>query len=246
MRRWVILLAVAVVVLVPLGVGAVAVGKTNYLYAAFGGDTDSGGEGASSCLSPAAVPASASGDYSDEQLTHASVIVEVGRELDVPPHGWVVAVATAIQESGLRNLQYGDRDSLGLFQQRPSQGWGSESEITDPEYAATQFYEHLKEVSGWQDMSLTHAAQAVQRSAFPEAYAAHESDARYLVAAVAESDCGGGTEVGGSWLPPVDARCSSSFGTRNGQPHQGVDLAAPQGTPIKAARAGTVIDAGAA
>lgn len=247
MRRWVIVCVAVAVVLVPVGVVALAAGQINYLYAAFGGDSDESDGVESGCLPEGVVPDSSRDDYSDEQLENVAAIIDAGQEHDVPPSGWVVAVATAIQESGLRNIDYGDRDSLGLFQQRPSQGWGSKGEITDPEYAAGKFYDHLKDVSGWKDMSLTHAAQAVQRSAFPEAYAQHERDARYLVSAVADSDCGDdGDDTGGSWLAPVKAECSSPFGKRDGQPHEGVDLAASQGASIKAARAGTVIDAGPA
>ncbi|NYI03446.1 cell wall-associated NlpC family hydrolase [Allostreptomyces psammosilenae] len=83
-------------------------------------------------------------------------------------------MATALQESSLRNLSYGDRDSLGLFQQRPSQGWGTAEQIQDPVYASTKFYEGLLAVDGWESMTLTQAAQAVQRSDFPDAYAKWE------------------------------------------------------------------------
>lgn len=247
MRRWVIVGLITAVVLVPVGIVVVTVGHLNQLHAVFGDDDDGAESIESGCLPAAVVPDETHGDYSDEQLENVATIIDVGRDNEVPPVGWVVAVATAIQESGLRNIDYGDRDSLGLFQQRPSQGWGDKSEITDPEYAAREFYEHLTDVSGWQDMSLTHAAQAVQRSAFPEAYAQHEPDARYLVSAVAEADCDDGEQqTGGQWVAPVNAECSSSFGKRDGQEHLGVDLAAEQGDDIKAARAGVVIDAGKA
>jgi hypothetical protein len=103
----------------------------------------------------------------------------------VPERGQWVALATALQESGLRNLDYGDRDSLGLFQQRPSQGWGSPAQVRDPRYAATQFYERLVEVPGWAEMPLWKAAQTVQRSAFPLAYAKWEQLAADLLAEVA-------------------------------------------------------------
>jgi hypothetical protein len=89
-----------------------------------------------------------------------------------------IALATAMQESKLRNLDYGDRDSLGLFQQRPSQGWGTPEQIMDPVYAAGKFYSELVKVTGFEDMPITEAAQAVQRSAYPDAYAKHEAAAR--------------------------------------------------------------------
>jgi hypothetical protein len=82
----------------------------------------------------------------------------------------VIALATAQQESRLRNLDYGDRDSLGLFQQRPSSGWGTAGQVQDPVYAAGAFYDHLVTVPGWESGRLTEVAQTVQRSAFPEAY----------------------------------------------------------------------------
>lgn len=120
----------------------------------------------------------------DEQIPHARTIVATGITLGVPERGQVVALATAIQESRLRNLGYGDRDSLGLFQQRPSQGWGSPAQIRDPVYATTRFYKGLLKVAGWQQMTITQAAQAVQLSGFPDAYAQWETLARALQKAI--------------------------------------------------------------
>ncbi|MCX5122005.1 C40 family peptidase [Micromonospora sp. NBC_00362] len=140
----------------------------------------------------ASPPTSGSADgWSNEQLANAAVIVAVGDELAVPPRGWVIALATALQESTLRNLPGGDRDSVGLFQQRPSQGWGAPAQLRDPRYAAGRFYTALLAVDGWQAMALTDAAQAVQRSAFPGAYAKWEDDAIALVRVLA-----GGTPTG--------------------------------------------------
>jgi cell wall-associated NlpC family hydrolase len=133
--------------------------------------------------------------YGDDQLANAAVITSVGKQLQVPEPGWVIAIAVAIQESTLRNLDHGDRDSLGLFQQRPSQGWGTPAQIMDPTYAATQFYRHLQAVPGWQQMNLNDAAQAVQHSGTPDAYGQHQADAEAIVAAVAGVTCehtGGG------------------------------------------------------
>lgn len=84
--------------------------------------------------------------YDPDQMANAGTIVAVGKQMNVPTRGWVIAIATAMQESGLRNLDYGDRDSLGLFQQRPSQGWGTPTQIMNPTYSATQFYQHLLKV----------------------------------------------------------------------------------------------------
>jgi hypothetical protein len=105
-----------------------------------------------------------------EQVANAATIAAVGRDRGLPERAIVIALATAQQESRLRNLDYGDRDSLGLFQQRPSAGWGTPAEVQDPVYAAGKFYDHLVEVPGWETDRLTDAAQKVQRSAFPEAY----------------------------------------------------------------------------
>ena len=103
-------------------------------------------------------------------MANAATIAAIGVQRGMPERAVVVALATAYQESKLRNLADGDRDSVGLFQQRPSQGWGTPAQIRDPRYAANRFYAALKKVSGWEKMRVTDAAQRVQRSAFPEAY----------------------------------------------------------------------------
>ncbi|WP_075779934.1 C40 family peptidase [Streptomyces acidiscabies] len=126
-------------------------------------------------------------DLPAEQIPNAATIVTAGLSLKVPAKGQIVALATAMQESRLRNLDYGDRDSLGLFQQRPSQGWGTAQQIRDPLYASEQFYRHLLRVDGWQQMTVAQAAQAVQRSGLPDAYAQWEPLATALQAAVARS-----------------------------------------------------------
>lgn len=113
-----------------------------------------------------------------EQADNTAVIAAVGMSYGFDTWGVTVAIATAIQESSLRNLDYGDRDSLGLFQQRPSQGWGEPDQVRDPHYASSKFYQALERVPGWHEMPLTEAAQAVQRSGFPDAYADHEDEAR--------------------------------------------------------------------
>ncbi|MFE9963712.1 C40 family peptidase [Streptomyces sp. 900116325] len=119
-----------------------------------------------------------------DQVPNAKTIQATGVAMNISARGQVVALATALQESGLRNLTYGDRDSLGLFQQRPSQGWGTANQILDPVHASTKFYEGLKKVSGWQSLSVTHAAQAVQRSGFPDAFAKWEPLATALQEAI--------------------------------------------------------------
>ena len=110
---------------------------------------------------------------SAEQARNASVIVAVSVERGLPERAAVIALATAYQESDLRNLDYGDRDSLGLFQQRPSYGWGTEEEIMDPWYSSARFYEELVKFSGWETGDINDVAQQVQRSGFPEAYRQH-------------------------------------------------------------------------
>ncbi|MEU2897584.1 heavy metal transporter [Streptomyces sp. NPDC001273] len=123
-------------------------------------------------------------EFTPEMAANAATITAVGTARDLPERAVTIALATALQESTLRNIDFGDRDSLGLFQQRPSQGWGTPKEIMDPSYAADKFYEHLEEVPGYTRLPLTVAAQRVQRSGFPQAYAKHEPDAALLAAAL--------------------------------------------------------------
>lgn len=145
-------------------------------------------------------------EFTPEQAVNAATIAAVGTGRGLPERAVTIALATALQESGLRNITHGDRDSLGLFQQRPSQGWGTEREILDPIYSAGIFYEHLVKVRGYRELPLTVAAQRVQRSGYPEAYAKHEPDATMLAAALtgrsaATLTCKGlprGTPAGGT------------------------------------------------
>jgi hypothetical protein len=123
-------------------------------------------------------------EFTPEQAVNAATIAAVGTGRGMPERAVAIALATSIQESGLRNITHGDRDSLGLFQQRPSQGWGTRKQILDPTYAAGIFYEHLAKVRDYARLPLTVAAQRVQRSGFPEAYAKHEPDAILLAAAL--------------------------------------------------------------
>jgi hypothetical protein len=123
-----------------------------------------------------------------DQMANAATIAATGARLGMPEHATVVALATALQESKLRNLPHlgprNDHDSIGLFQQRPSQGWGTEEQIIDPRYAAERFYLALQAVGGWEEMRITDAAQRVQRSAFPEAYQKWAEDAAVLADAL--------------------------------------------------------------
>jgi hypothetical protein len=127
-------------------------------------------------------------ELTPEQLANAHTIAQVGRDRGLPERAVVIALATAMQESTLRNLDHGDRDSLGLFQQRPSQGWGTPAQVQDPVYAAGKFYDGLVQVPGWDSRRLTDAAQIVQRSGFPEAYQKHEGMAVELATITRSSD----------------------------------------------------------
>lgn len=109
--------------------------------------------------------------FTQEQVRNARIIIGVGRDMGMSTRDIHIGLMTAMQESGLRNLKYGDRDSQGLFQQRPSQGWGSVQQVTDPRYSSKKFFNALKGVDNRDSMRMTEAAQAVQRSAYPDAYA---------------------------------------------------------------------------
>lgn len=143
-----------------------------------------GGSVNSSGASNAIKTASIKG-LSHEQTSNAQTIIKVGQSMGASPRDIKTALMTAMQESTLRNINHGDRDSLGLFQQRPSQGWGTAAQVTDPVYASRKFYSSLFKVKNRDAMSLTQAAQAVQRSAYPDAYAKHEALAQSLLQALA-------------------------------------------------------------
>lgn len=141
-------------------------------------DSPSVGEPVSGSITP----------LNQERRANAQTIINVGKELGVSDYGIVIALATAMQESSLRNINWGDRDSVGLFQQRPSSGWGAADQIVDPVYSAKLFFggpsnpnkgrtRGLLDISGWENMALTEAAQKVQISAYPEAYAKWEPSA---------------------------------------------------------------------
>ena len=123
-------------------------------------------------------------ELAPEQAENAALIAAISVQRGMPARAATIALATAYQESKLYNIDYGDRDSLGLFQQRPSQGWGTREQILDPEHSINAFYDALARVDGYETMEITVAAQEVQRSGFPEAYADHEADARVLASAL--------------------------------------------------------------
>ena len=123
-------------------------------------------------------------ELTHEQAENAALIAAISVERGMPARAASIALATAYQESKLYNVEQGDRDSVGLFQQRPSQGWGSRQQLMNPVYAANAFYDALAKVDGYESMRITVAAQRVQRSGYPEAYAEHETDARVLASAL--------------------------------------------------------------
>lgn len=130
-------------------------------------------------------------DFDPSQTGYAATITGLAVKRGLPPRAATIAIATAIQESKLRNLRYGDRDSLGLFQQRPSQGWGTEDQILDPVHATNAFYDALVKVKGYEQMEITKVAQEVQKSAYPEAYADHEQEGRILASTISGHSPGG-------------------------------------------------------
>lgn len=198
------------------------------------------------------------GDYSSEQIGNAAIIIFVGQDMEIPARGWIIAVATAMQESRLTNLGHlgdqNDHDSQGLFQQRPSSGWGTPEQVTDPVYSSTKFYEKLLTVDDWETLPLTVAAQRVQISAFPDAYAKHEPVATDIVntltggggrVSAVDTQLGNCTQPGelsaSGWIVPTAGPVWSGFQTPERPAHNGVDIGAERGDPIVAAAAGTVI-----
>ncbi|MTD54057.1 C40 family peptidase [Amycolatopsis pithecellobii] len=170
--------AFVVVLILLIGAGAIAIVQA--VFGSWGGSVN---------CAPAGATATSAAGYGPQEMTNAATIVVVGKRMNVPEQGWVVAVATAITESQLQNLDHGDRDSVGLFQQRPSQGWGTVAQIMDPAYSSAQFYTRLMALLNWQTMPLTQAAQAVQPSGFPDRYAKYEQAARQIVGAVQGATC---------------------------------------------------------
>lgn len=171
--------------------------------------------------------------FGPAQVSNAATIASVGQSMQVPTRGWVIAVATAMQESHLTNLgnlgAHNDHDSLGLFQQRPTQGWGTPAQIMDPVYASRKFYTKLLTVPNWQDLPLTEAAQDVQRSAYPDAYAKWEPDATQLIGALVTSN-----DPTGLANSSLTSRCSLDSGNVQLDPGGAAlpaGFALPAGTP---------------
>lgn len=158
-----------------------------------------------------------------EQADNAALITAIAAQRQLPARAATIALATARQESRLENIDYGDRDSVGLFQQRPSQGWGTVEQIMDPVYSTGAFYDALVKVPGYEDMEITEAAQIVQISAHPEAYSQHENMARAFASALSghshaalTCDLAEIDQPDGDPLQSVMARLERDFGSASG------------------------------
>jgi murein DD-endopeptidase MepM/ murein hydrolase activator NlpD len=260
-RRRLVVAAAATATLSALCCGGVTAA---YFFGGFAGAGANGADAANAGLAACGQHADVTPDGSlppvasldSEQARDAAIIIKVGQDRRVPPRGWVIAVATSLQESRLHNLPdlgpRNDHDSIGLFQQRPSMGWGTPDQIADPVYAAGKFYDKLVTVPDWQALPLTVAAQDVQRSAYPDAYAKQEPFATEIVnqladgaaraaGSLADLQCTSPGQIAASgWTVPVVGRISSGFRTPSRPTHNGDDIAAPRGTVIHAAADGVV------
>lgn len=161
--------------------------------------------------------ASGGSGWSAEQRKNAALIVKIGQQMGLSRRDILTGLIVAAQESSLRNVNYGDRDSLGLFQQRPSQGWGSREQVTDPVYATKKFFTELQKVEGRKRMRLTEAAQAVQRSAYPDAYAKHVGPMRDMLRRYSKPGLITPSEArGGGARPGRTPSTTETFGSLDG------------------------------
>lgn len=185
-----------------LGLTALAAAAASGSVAVAPAGTDCLGTGGDTATRiPAPTPRLRDAGITTPMLTNAATIVRVGQHKRLPRRAWIIAVATAMQESSLLNTPGGDRDSVGLFQQRPSQGWGSYTQVHDPVYASTQFYNTLVQIRDWHTLPLTVVAQRVQKSGYPDAYAKHESTATAIITLIA----GTTSNTGGDGCGPIQA-----------------------------------------
>jgi peptidoglycan DL-endopeptidase CwlO len=146
---------------------------------------------------PAGSGAADAAKLKEEQRQNVALIIQIGKERQLPPLAWQVAIQAGMTESGLRNLDYGDRDSLGMFQMRPSMGWGTPEQVKDPNYSIRKFYDVLVKVPNWEQQRPGESAQDVERSAFPDRYHKWEPMAAHLIGNVGlvpdPTGCGQGT-----------------------------------------------------
>jgi hypothetical protein len=151
-----------------------------------------------------------------DQAHYASIIVGVSVRRGLAPRAATIAMTTVYQETGIRNLDYGDRDSVGLFQQRPSQGWGTKKQLLDPYYSTKKFYDALIKIKNWETGDITEIAQKVQRSGYPEAYRDHEADARVLASVLTGHSPGGWSCLEREGHPGKPATLVRALGTTFG------------------------------
>lgn len=274
-RTWGVVAIVSVVVLfLPiLGMGAIA--SAFMLFASGSGEDQAGvcAPSAQGAMTGVPGPASTRISLQEEQVAQAATIVQVGAQRGVSQAGVLIALMVALRESTLRNLanstvpeslEYphegvgGDHDSVNVFQQRPSVGWGSVEELMNPRYAAEAFFggdegpnqgspPGLLDITGWEQLELGEAGQAVQESAHPEAYDQWRPTAQHLLQELGGS-CGAGVSADG-WTNPAPGQITGTFGPRGiiciggvctPAFHDAVDIANAAGTPVVAAAAGTV------
>lgn len=208
------------------------------------------------------------GTWSGEQLTNAALILNAGADLGIPPRGQVIGVMTAMGESTLRVVDFGDSagpDSRGLFQQRANGTWGSYADRMDPTTSATNFFRAMVKVEGWQQLEPTIAAHRTQINADPYHYQPYWDDAVMVTnalttgqvpeepdqlaggTAVACASTTGTTVSADGWAIPSDAPVTSQYGTRvhpvtgESKLHAGTDFGARCGTPVGAAADGVVL-----
>lgn len=173
---------------------------------------------------PAGSGAADAARLTDEQRDTVAQIIAIGKKRKLPPRAWQVAIQAGMTESGLRSLNYGDRDSLGIFQMRPSMGWGTPEQVTDPQYAINKFYDVLQEVPNWAEQRPGESAQDVERSAFPDRYHKWEPMAAHLIGNVGlvedPTGCGEGT---GQLLPAPTKAAGNAIEfalAQQGKPYQ--------------------------
>jgi hypothetical protein len=206
MRGTIVLGGVAVLAVVTgIGAGAVVLIQRDHAADAAAYTTVS----CNASLGPTTTGATGSGaadaaNLKPDQLATVTTIIAIGKQRELPPRAWQIAIQAGMTESGLRPLNYGDRDSLGIFQMRPSMGWGTPAEVTDPEYAVNKFYDVLLEVPNWDTQRPGDSAQDVERSAFPDRYHEWEAMATHLIGDLGQvvNASGCGPDMGRA-LPPA-------------------------------------------